>query len=223
MVDSKTRALTGPRQLKTMVPEYLGVYVDGQGYPDYKGWRTDTIGTTIYYESKIDVNLSLDRLTMFPQAALLQDPGIYYRTPSTIPDDPANDMIVLDIISVKQLNIDDLQNSMKLLNNVPAMLESTDDFNQIIMGTFRLMARNNTITMNPSIQVTVIDSDFSSATPFAQDFLWCYRVLMPRFSDYSLTRIDVPASRFILQVVVGQESDLPYMMRLKNSYELQQL
>jgi len=42
-------------------------------------------------------------------------------------------------------------------------------------------------------------------------------------SNLDATVIGAPASRFIIQVIVGKENDMPYMMRLKNSYELQQL
>lgn len=175
------------------------------------------------FESKIDVNLSLDDLTMFPQAALLQDPGIYYRTASALPDDPANDLIVLDIISVKQLNLANVISEITQLNNAPGMMETSDDFNQIIMGTFRHMGQNSQLATPSSIQTTISSKDFSSASPFAQDSLWCYRILIPRATDLSATYLSCPASRFIIQVIVGQEKDLPYMMRLKNSYELQQL
>lgn len=214
-----TKALTGPRQLKLMVPEYAGTF-SGAGFPGYKGWFPVT--NAICFESKIDVNLAMDDLTMFPQAVLLQDPGIYYRTASAIPEDPANDLIVLDIISVKQLNLPNVIAEITTLNNAPGMLETTDDFNQIIMGTFRHMGQNTGFATPSSIQQTINIKDFSSASPFAQDYLWCYRILIPRASDLSATYLSCPASRFIVQVIVGKETDLAYMMRLKNSYELQQ-
>lgn len=222
-MDKKTRALTGPRQLKLMVPEYIGTY-DGS-FPAYKTWQVS--GNSLYFEGKIDVNLSLDSLTMFPQAVLLQDPGIYFKTASVVPEDPANDMIVLDVISVKKLDVADVISELTN-NNAPAMLGYGDtgvgdDFNQIIMGTFRHMTNNTQLGMSSAMQITIDVKDFSSASPFAQDFLWCYRILMPRSSELAGTYVSVPASRFIMQVVVGHENDIPYMMRLKNSYELQQL
>lgn len=217
-----TRALTGPRQLKLMVPEYIGTYGGGVGFPAYKTWLPSPSGNSIYFEGKIDVNLSLDDLTMFPEAMFLQDPGIYIRTPSPIPEDPANDLFVLDIVSVKRLDIATVIADFNGLNNAPGMLESTDDFNQIIMGNFRYMGRNLQLESSLGVQTTFDSKDFSSASPFAQDFLWCYRILIPRSSQLSATLLSCPASRFILQVVVGREDDLPYMMRLKNSYELQQ-
>jgi hypothetical protein len=103
------------------------------------------------------------------------------------------------------------------------MMETTDDFNQIIMGSFRHMGQNTQLATPSSVQTLIDSKDFSSASPFAQDSLWCYRILIPRASDLSATYLSCPASRFVIEVIVGQEEDLPYMMRLKNSYELQQL
>jgi len=214
-----TKALTGPRQLKLMVPEYQGTY-DG-GFPAYKTWFP--VDNSIAFEGKLDVNLALDDLTMFPQAAILQDPGIYYKTASPIPEDPANDLIVLDIVSIKRLNISNVIAQMGTLNNAPGMMGTVDDFHQIIMGTFRHMGQNSQLATPSAIQTLIDAKDFSSASPFAQDTLWCYRILIARTSDLSAIYLSAPASRFIIQVIVGQEKDLPYMMRLKNSYELQQL
>jgi len=227
MADKKTRALTGPRQLKLMVPDFVGTYAAGTGFPSYKAWQqiTPTVNTlALYFEGKIDANLSLDSLTMFPQAVMLQDPGIYFKTNSPIPDDPANDIIVLDIISVKKLDVGTVVTNITA-NNAPGMLGDGgqgDDFNQIIMGSFRHMTNNNQLAMGSSMCQTIAEKDFSSASPFAQDFLWCYRIIMPRSSEATGMYVSVPASRFILNVVVAHEDDLPYMMRLKNSYELQQ-
>jgi len=225
MADKKTRALTGPRQLKLMVPYYYGTYVDGDGFPSMNGWSGTGVGATgnfVYYESTIDVNLALDDLTMFPQVVMLQDPGIYTKSPDPIPGSLFDSMQVVDIISVKQLDPVTLkQDFVTGRGALPGMLGTTDDFNQIIMGTWRLMANNSNLGQQANIMVTVDAGDFSSASPFAQDRLWCYRFLFPITTDLTGVVCGSPASRFILNVVVGQEDDLPYMMRLKNSYELQ--
>jgi hypothetical protein len=226
MAKEQTRALTGPRQLKTMLSEYLGNYEDGVGFPAYKNWLPFTTGScincSVYSETKIDVNLSLDRLTFFPESIFLQDPGIYYRTAS-VGADAANDLLVLDIVSVKQLDIPTVAENISTNNFASAMLGSSDDFNQIIMGNFRLMAQNLNFGTSTTIQSTMMLKDFSSASPFAQDMLWFTRILIPRTSDFIpgyLLRS--PASRFVVQGMIGQEEEMPYMMRLKNSYELQE-
>jgi len=220
-----TKALTGPRQLKEMVPYYYGVYVDGNGFPSFNGWQGTGVGATgnyVYHESTIDVNLALDDLTMFPQAVILQDPGLYFRTPDISPAPLFNSLQVIDIVSIKRL--DTLAIKQAFTNArcaAPGMIGTEDDFNQIIMGSWRLMATDTNLTLADNIQKTVDSKDFSSAAPFANDRLWCYRILLPMVTDLSNIVLGSPASRFIIEVIVGQEEDLPYMMRLKNSYELQ--
>jgi len=221
----KTKALTGPRQLKEMVPYYLGTFVESTGYPSFNGWTGTGVGANgnfVYYESYIDVNLVLDDLTMFPQAAILQDPGLYFRTADPNPVPLLNSYQVIDIVSIKQL--DPVAIKQSFTNRrcaAPGMLGTDDDFHQIIMGSWRLMATDNNMALESHIQQTIDHKDFSSAAPFAQDRLWCYRILLPELTDLVGSQIGAPAARFVIDTIVGQEEDLPYMMRLKNSYELQ--
>jgi len=220
---TKTKALTGPRQLKTMVPEYDGVFDTGAGaFPNSNGWFSLGLLNAVYFHTTIDVNLALDDLTMFPQAAILQDPGVYLRT--TVVGAPVSNLQVVDIVSVKLLNPADLVNNLQTNNALSGMIGTSDDFNQIIMGTWRMMASNTNLGLQGDIQTTIETKDFSSASPFAQDTLHCYRFLIPTAAAFIAGDVIAsPASRFIIQVIVGKEEDLPYMMRLKNSYELQQL
>jgi hypothetical protein len=216
---STTKALTGPRQLKLLVPKYGETYdAVNNRFPAANNWQHS--GDSVYYEGQIDVNLSLDDLTMVPQSMFLQDPGTYERTAS-LAGDPENQLIVIDIVSVKQLRVAQVIANAQA-GIYPGMLGSPDDFNQILMGTYRLMAQNTNVPQSSVIQNTIDVKDFSSATPFAQDTLWCYRILIPETSALAGVFLGCPASRFLCQVVVGQEPDLAYMMRLKNSYELQQ-
>jgi len=224
MADEKTRALTGPRQLKSMVSTYTGSY-GPEGFPSYGNWTSIAISgspvkTSVYSETCIDINLSLDRLTFFPESCFLQDPGIYYRTAS-VGADPANDLIVLDIVSTKKLNVSEVIENVSPGNLMPGMIGSLDDFNQIIMGTFRLMSQNLNFGSQATIQQVMSMGDFSSASAFAQDNLWLTRILIPRSSNFDDGYfLAAPSSRFIIQGLIGKEEELPYMMRLKNSYEL---
>jgi len=220
--EPNTRALTGPRQLRLDVPAYTGVWdVPSLSYTPFGGWVGSATSTSIYYVSKINVNLGLDDLTMFPQAIALQDPGYYLRSQA----DGANDLIVVDIVAIKELDPEVVIANIKL-NNSPGFPGTTDDFTQIISGNYRMMVQDLNNASNPTLQQTISSKDFSSGSPFAQDFLWLYRFVIPRQDTHpSLAPLDileVPASRFIIGAVIGQEKDLPYMMRLKNSYELQQ-
>jgi len=227
-MSTETKALTGPRQLKEMVPHYYGEYVDGDGFPSMNGWQGTGVGPTgnfVFYESYIDVNLALDDLTMFPQAVILQDPGLYFRSADIAPSITNNSFQVLDIVSIKRLDPVAIKNSFSNRRcAAPGMIGTDDDFSQIIMGSWRLMATDSNLSLDTLIQKTIDSKDFSSAAPFAQDKLWCYRILIPLLTVFGpAVVIGSPASRFIIEVIVGQEEELPYMMRLKNSYELQQL
>jgi len=220
-----TKALTGPRQLKLMVPAYEGAFAGGLGFNSSNGWSAIGFGTlpAVYYESNINLNLDLDDLTMFPQAAILQDPGLYKRTQS-VSEDANNSLQVIDIVSIKRLDVTTIVSELLQGNTLPGMIGTSDDFNQIVMGSWRLMAVNSNLGLQATIHNTVDAKDFSSASPFANNTLWCYRVLVPNMTVFLPgTVLASPASRFIIEVIVGQEEDLPYMMRLKNSYELQQL
>tara|TARA_R110002096_G_scaffold382249_1_gene576103 strand:- start:1159 stop:1836 length:678 start_codon:yes stop_codon:yes gene_type:complete len=224
MADEKTRALTGPRQLKTMVGEYTGTFDPATGFPAYGTWKTTgTPNNAFYAEEVIDVNLSLDRLTFFPESMFLQDPGIYTKTVSIIPEDPTDSFVVVDIVAVKSLDVATVVTELfSPKQAAPGMIGTTDDFNQIIMGTWRMMANNTQISQSSNILSTISSKDFSSASAFAQDTLHCYRIIIPRATDLTGMACTVPASRFIIQGMIAKEDELPYMMRLKNSYELYQ-
>lgn len=233
MADEKTRALTGPRQLLAYVGNYIGTYDEAaEQFPGYGNWLpiapTDTgiLIQGVFSETRIDANLSLDRLTFFPATFFLQDPGMYLKSPSTVPDDESERFSVYDIVSTKQLNIPLIAQRARetTLNTSPGMLGTEDDMNQITMGTVRFMAKDNNYVQGSSLQTTISVSDFSGAVPFAQDTIYCYRILLPNATKieggFQNMVIAAPASRFVLQGTIGQEQDLPYMMRLKNSYEL---
>ena len=222
-----TKALTDSRQLTSMVGNYNNVFDNSEEqFPGMGNWLPiPLLGVSypvgVYSETRIDLNLSLDSLTFFPGSIFLQDPGLYERTPSSLLDDTAERMMVYDIVSTKVLDVATIANGMLFDDNAaPGMLGTPDDMNQITMGSFRLMARNSQLIQGSQIQTVVQKNDFSGAVPFAQDVLYCYRIVMLGATSFSGTRLRIPASRFVIQGAIGQEDELPYMMRLKNSYEL---
>jgi len=64
--------------------------------------------------------------------------------------------------------------------------------------------------------------NFSSLDPTAANKLWCYRVVrVNAAAPLAPARVlNIPASRFILVGTTIEEKELPYMMRLKRSFEL---
>jgi len=217
----QTRALTGPRQLTKMIPEYNGV-MGASEFPGYKGWIPSTASTMVFYETYFDLSgYTLDSLTALPIAAMLQDPGLYACTDTKVP------IQVLDILSQERLDAGTVFVDLVTNNNVPGMLTTTNNFEQVTFGNYRLYMAQLSFT-NPSGLATIAylpaDSmQFGSGDAVSVEKLWCYRFIIGNGATAaSSSTIKIPASRFILNVNVIDEPDLVHMMRLKRSYELDQ-
>ena len=213
------RALLGPRRLTKEIPAYQGVYTAGNIFPDYNGWSAGPpaagLPNALMYETYIDMGgLTLDDLTFVPQGVELQDPGRYIMTTFD-----QGDVEVLDIISQERLTLPEIDAQLTL-GNVPGMSQTSEDFTQIIFGQYRIMLLNNT-SANVELLTTIGGGGYSSQEPTAAAKLWCYRIVRvngigkPPGIDLKL-----PASRFVVVGVTVEEKELPYMMRLKRSFEL---
>ena len=219
--ERQTRALTGPRQLTQMIPEYDGE-MGASEFPGFKGWIASASSTLVYYETYFDLSgYALDDLTAIPIAAMLQDPGLYAC------DDTKVGMQVLDVISQERLRPGRVLNDMITDNNVPGMLMSANNFEQITFGNYRLFMGQKTFTDPAGLETVVYlpaDSmQFGSGDAVTVEKLWCYRFVMARgATEGESSTIKIPASRFILNVNVVDEDELVYIMRLKRSYELDQ-
>jgi len=213
------RALLGPRRLTSGIPAYQGTYVPSH-FPGYNSWSAGpTSGpstNSLMYETYIDMSgLTLDDLTFVPQGVELQDPGRYILT-----NDPTIDMEVMDIISQERLTLPDMEAQLAL-GNVPGMSQTNEDFTQVVFGQYRLMVLSNT-SANTELLTTVDGGNFSSLDPTAANKLWCYRVVRVNAAAPLAPGLvlNIPASRFILVGTTIEEKELPYMMRLKRSFEL---
>jgi hypothetical protein len=217
----QTRTLTGPRQLTQMVPEYAGE-MGASEFPGSKGWIASPTTALVYYETYFDLSgYALDDLTAIPIAATLQDPGLYSSTDTKVA------LQVVDVISQERLRAGRVLNDLVTDNNLPGMMMSANNFEQITFGNYRLFMGQKTFT-DPAGLATVAylaadSKDFGSGDPVTVEKLWCYRFVMARgATEASSSTIQIPASRFILNVQVVDEADKVYLMRLKRSYELDQ-
>lgn len=211
-----SRALTGPRRLTLEVPHYEGTYTTL--FPAFNQWTNDGLTNAIIYESYLDLSgYELDSLTFVPQGSELQDPGryVYSRASVTL---PTVDVEVLDIISQERLSLADIDAGLTI-GNVPGMAATTEDFKQIIMGDYRAMVVQNT-SANIDILATITGGVFGSGEATAASRLWVYRVVRINGTKLVGDVMKIPASRFILVGTVVDEDELPYLMRLKRSYEL---
>jgi len=219
--ERQTRALTGPRQLTQMVPEYVGA-MGASEFPGFKGWKAGQTLPVVFYETYFDLSgYKLDDLTAIPIAAMLQDPGLYACTDTKVP------LQVLDILSQERLVAADVFADVVTNNNVPGMMTTSNNFEQITFGNYRLFMAQLSFT-NPSGLATIAylpaDSmQFGSGDAVTVEKLWCYRfVIANGATAASSSTIRIPASRFILNVNVVDEDEMVYLMRLKRSYELDQ-
>jgi len=214
-----TRALLGPRRLLKAIPEYQGVYDPALLFPDYKGWISEGLPNALIYETYIDMGgLTLDDLTFVPQGSELQDPGRYIYDVGGA-GYPIVDVEVLDIISQERLSLADIDANLTL-GNAPSMMETTEDYSQIIMGQYRAMVVPNTSGLGVSLLIPQTGSTFGSGEATAASRLWVYRVIRINGTKAPGHILKVPASRFVMVGTTVEEQELPYMMRLKRSFEL---
>ena len=213
------RALLGPKRLTLEVPAYQGDYAAGD-FPSSAGWSNAGSTNAIMYESYLDLSgYTLDALTLVPQGVELQDAGRYIYDISG--SYPVVDVEVLDIISQERLTLAAVEAQLTL-GSVPGMAGTTEDFTQIIMGNYRLMVVANT-SANVELLTPVTGGTFGSGEATAASKLWCYRIIKVNGLKNPTDILKIPASRFVFVGVVVEENDLPYMMRLKRSYELAQV
>jgi len=213
-------AITGPRLMEKMVDEYIGEYStpDSQ-FPAYKGWVPSADGLTLMHESYLDLSgYTADHLTAFPINAGLQDPGYYTVAAAGI--NASTRLVVLDLMSQERLDIEEVDTDWRGSKNVPGMPTSTTDFEQIIMGRFRMMAPQTDFTYVSALS-PIAGGDFGSASPTTVAKLWCYRFLLYSAEEpYVGAGLEVNATRFVLSATIVEEEDLPFLMRQKRSFEL---
>ena len=77
-----------------------------------------------------------------------------------------------------------------------------------------------TTQTNLEILSTVGAGTFGSGEPTAASRLWVYRIIRVNGAKTTGDELRIPSARFILQGIAAAEEELPYMMRLKRSFEL---
>ena len=210
---TSTRALEGPRRLTQEIPPYQGAYTDLDLFPDSNGWVSSGLGNFLSYETFYDLSgYELDDITFVPTGVMLQDPGRYLASNATL------DYEVLDIVSQERLTPSEINDGL-LGGGCPGMSNTTQDFTQIIAGNYRLMTQQTT-TVAADILLTINGGSFGSGEPTAAAKVWVYRCVRINGTKLLGDTLIVPASRFVMNGTAIQEEDLPYMMRLKRSYEI---
>ena len=211
---NSTRALTGTRMLNHAVPSTLASEAGGV-YAATNGWQT--LGNNVvYYENYFDLSAyELDDLTVVPTALTLQDGLPYYNSGNT----PDLQLAVFDIMSQERLDMQQVYDNYTTTNDYPSSPESTTDWIQLLMCNFRLFTNQNDF-QSATLLLPATGGALGSSEPTAVQKLWLYRIVIPVSGDLTGLIVSIPSTRFVLATEVVKEDELPYMMRLKRSYEL---
>jgi hypothetical protein len=220
------------RRLTALHPALVGGWDNAEGrWSNLNGWQQAGL-STYWHETVLDLSgYSRDSLTFFPNAVGLQDPGVYLFLPQVIlPEAPQQALQVLDIITsvpiIDASGILAVANSQRPFSGLSAdntglgLLGSPYDFSTILFGMYRFFTANTNIPY-PGYQQLERSQRFDSGEPNASDKLYCYRIVSTFQQDLiEDDQIAIPACRQLISGVMGEESDLVYMQRLKRSYEL---
>jgi len=224
------RALTGIRQLVKQVPTCQATWTPDPGtwqslVSPSMGWSNifDPTGLNcgVYHESYLDLSgYELDDLTTVLRTVRVQDPGVYLFS--------GQDKVfcVYDLITSERLTETDLQsiltNNSELIQSGPGFELGPLDRDQIHFGLYRMFGHNSTNVGLPQLMVNLRTSRFGSGEPTAVQKLWVYRVMVMFGQPAGPQTIALPSTAFVVNAEIIKESEMPYMMRLKRSYELAQ-
>jgi hypothetical protein len=213
------------RRLEALHPQFNGLYDPvavqwkGTGPFGETGWTSPAGAVaTLFHETQIDLSgYNLQRMTLFPQAIGIQDPGIYSLKPGA--GSASNGMMVIDVITSVPLDV--LQVSNDSPSGVfPGMIGSQYEYSQVLFGMARFFAVNTTVPF-PDYQQLQRSQRFGSGEPNASDKLYCYRIIRILAENLdAASTILIPASRQVIAATIDEEPELVYMQRLKRSYEL---
>jgi hypothetical protein len=222
MSDLSAGALTGPRLLTQPIEEYIGTYNDGVGLSAYKQWQVvPSYTNAVFNEQYFDIDAyQMDKLTLVPSGASLNDPGIY-----TIVNPFADSQqYVIDMITQTRLDPNQVVEDFQTLYNLPGDPVSTEDFSQILFGRFRWQAPTTDFSTGATginAMTNISQGTFGSAEPTTANKLYCYRFVIMVATNLVGITIAVPATRFLLGATIVKEDELSFMMRQKRSFELQ--
>jgi hypothetical protein len=203
--------------LSALFPPVNAVY-DGAGsyWADVNGYRR-LDDDALLFTATIDLfGWSMEEYTFGTMRTQYQDPGVYTS------DAVSSRTEVMEIISdvpISLTNLITIKSNMGI--TAPGLLQSNEDFTTIIYGNYRLYVPNASLAAFPGFLQLISSGSFGSKEPTASAELFCYRIL--KCTGAPLETLTAPACRVGLFGTFYLEADLEYIMRLKRSYELQEL
>ena len=233
MAKESTRALTGSRTLTkqfdmaSMAYTYPGGVADSYWQPinllnapgETTQWQRVTNKAMTFAEEYFDLSgYELDDLTLIPLNVTVQDPGAYMYSGT------ADVFCIYDLVTNERLTNEDMEliksNTQLTYASAPGMPRGPLDRDQILFGQYRLFAQNTVVQGLPTLVLPVTSVRFGSGQPTTVQKLWCYRIAVFYQTPANGDTLVIPASTFVLNAEIVKEAELPYMMRLKRSYEL---
>ena len=218
------RAIQGNRLLSKDVEEYVGQVQVSLELQPYKNWKSGggSVGITgIYHEAYFDLSpYNLDDLTMVPLNCGLQD-GMPYFYNLIDPLTAGVGAWVVDVISQERLDIEATFANIGQ-GNPPGTLLTTENFEQILMCDTRFMSIDAQVGVSNLLTANTAGK-MGSNSPTAAEKLWLYRFVAIGRGVAGVTpgdSISIPATRFVVGADIIREDEIPYLMRLKRSFEL---
>lgn len=171
---------------------------------------TGTAYHVIYNIQKFDLSgYSLQHRTLFPQGVLLQDMSVGATASLSTNAQRAT------IVSTTPLSVSDLSNFNATTGawQLPGSNGSTHSLDNIIQGRLQFYL---TLTTLAGLQ-QVSETNWGAGDATAADTMWmCDAWIIPKLETQSLA---IPDQAFVIPVVIADEPELEYMMRLSRSLE----
>lgn len=195
-----------------------------QGFEwDSKIFTDAGIQGVFYNEQIIDLTgLSVDQKTFFPESFAVQSGPMRYASPGS---QGAGAMLEVTFITTSPFDIKKNYLTGVLLDfpqyvTFPGSIGSHIGFDSIVAGEWSTYTSSTSQT--PAIEMYPSSSGrFGSMEPISSDRLYCYRLIFAQTIS-AATLYGAPATKLILSGMIGEDSDLAYVMRLRRDYHLQQ-
>ena len=186
----------------------------------WSNWHTIGNGKPGFYnETYLDLSgYERDDLTTVVRSVRVQDPGVHlFQGTDGV-------FCIYDLLTTERMTTADLEvlaeNQRNNRQQGPGMAEGPLDRDQIVFGLYRFFSHNTTNVGLPQLMLNARTSRFGSGEPSAVQKLWAYRIVI-FFDDPGDGQVcTIPACNFVVNAQIIEESEIPYLMRLKRSYEL---
>lgn len=205
--------LEGPRILDKQFPGVTITINEEEPYYTISGGPWDSLSDTCFARRDyFDLSgYSLDDLTCFIQGVDIQEGFTAHGN--------LGYAWVIDLITTEYVDSASiLAMVVNFTGDAPGFPESTFDMSQVAYGRCRTFKGQNTAQVPIGTLYQTGSTNFGTNQGTAGQKLYTTRVL--QFAGLGTEFISIPPSNFVVAVIVAKEKELPFLMRMKRSYEL---